>query len=180
MTVRIGITCWIFLAAMLAFSVQTSPAAELIVSDHQVEAGSLPVSIPIELAAEFGEEIAAIQFELGYDDSLIAVDRIDTGESAQTADKTLNSANVSSGVDRIVIQGINNNIMANGIVANIRVDLVAGVPEDVLTLSLDQLVASDAQGDEVSLTAVNGTLTITEGQTNGDSGCFIDVISNTR
>jgi hypothetical protein len=165
---------------MLAWSVQSSPAAELSVADHQAEAGSLPVSIPIELSAEIGEEIAAIQFELSYDDSQIALDRIDIGESAQTADKTLNFANVSSGVDRIVIQGINNNIMANGIVANIRVDLVAGVPDDVLTLSLDQLVASDAQGDEVSLTAVNGTLTITEGQSNGDSGCFIGVISNTR
>jgi hypothetical protein len=165
---------------MLAGNVQSSLAAELIASDHQADAGSLPVSIPIELSVETGEEISAIQFDLSYDDSLIAIDRIDIGESAQTVDKTLNSTNVSSGVDRIVIQGINNNIITNGIVANIRVELVAGVPDDVLTLSLNQLVASDTHGDEVSLTAVNGTLTITEGQSNGDSGCFIDVISNTR
>jgi hypothetical protein len=164
----------------MAWSVQSSPAAELIVSDYQAEAGSLPASIPIELSAENEEEIAAVQFELSYDDSLIAIDRIDIGESAQTADKTLNSANVSSGVDRIVIQGINNNILANGIVANIRIDLVSGVPDDVLMLSLDQLVASDAQGDAVPLTAVNGTLTITDGKSNGDSGCFIGVISNAR
>ena len=71
-----------------------------------------------------------------------------------------------------------NNILANGIVAHIRIDLVAGVPQDALTLSLDQLVASDPQGDEVSLTAVDGTLTITNGQSDGDSSCFIGVISN--
>jgi hypothetical protein len=143
---------------MLVGSVHSSLAAELIASDHQADAGSLPVSIPIELSVETGEDI---------------------GESAQTADKTLNSANVSSGVDRIVIQAMNNNVIDSGIVVNIRIDLVAGVPDDVLTLSLDQRVASDIHGDEVSLTAVNGTLTITEGQSNGDSGCFIDVISNT-
>jgi hypothetical protein len=162
----------------MAWSVQSSPAAELSVANGRAEADSLPVSIPIELSAEMGEEITAIQFDLSYDDSLIAIDRIDIGESAQTADKTLNSAIVSSGVDRIVIQGINNNILADGIVADIRIDLVDGVPEDVITLSLDQLVASDAQGDAVPLTAVSGTLTITDGQSNGDSGCFIGVISN--
>ena len=63
----------VLIVTFFAWSVPSSPAAQLIVADSQASAGSLSVSIPIELATVSGEEIAALQIDLGYDSSKIAL-----------------------------------------------------------------------------------------------------------
>lgn len=173
----------VLIVTFFAWSVQSSPAAQLIVADSQASAGGLSVSIPIELATVSGEEIAALQFDLGYDSSKIALETLNLGAAAQNAGKTVSSSNIFAGVVRIVIHGINNNVIPDGILVNVIIDIPRKASQEVLTLSLSQLVASDTQGDEVPLTAVNGSLTITPKESNGgDSGggggCFIGVISN--
>ena len=176
-------TYLIFLVAFFVCGVHSAYAAQLIMADRQASAGSRSVPIPIELSADPGEEITAIQFDISYDSSKIDIVSITSGAAAQSAGKTINTSNVFAGSVRIVIFGINANISPGGLIANVRFDIDENLTPQVLPFCLTQKVASDAQGDEITLSAVNGSLTITAAQSNsGDSGggggCFIGLICN--
>src|SRR5579862_2241149 len=101
--------------AVLALGAQ---AAEL-----SIEAGTLspgkPVSLAMKLAAGT-EAITGIQFDLEYDSAFLEI-AIDGGPAATDAGKSLRAVKIAPGKQRVLIIGFNQNAMADGVLARIRV-----------------------------------------------------------
>jgi hypothetical protein len=96
-----------------------------------------------------GDAIAGLQFDVEYDGSAVEVSAT-TGDAAEQAGKTVQSAVVHPGLLRVLIVGLNRNEIAEGIVATVRVKLLNG-NAGASTLRLTSSAATNGRAEKVAL-----------------------------
>lgn len=115
-------------------------------------------SMKINLAGG-GNSISGFQFDLTYDPSLFAISG-GTGPAATSAGKELSLADVAVNRKRLALTGLHSNNIGDGTVIQLTIAIAANAPVGNYYLSLDNIIASDSQGQAVQLSAANGVLTI--------------------
>ena len=102
--------------------------------------------------------VATLQFDLAFPSSLSLVSTT-TGSAATSAGKSANGSTISGGV-RVLIFGLNQNLIGSGEVAIIRLNIAAGTPPGTIAVAIGNIVASDALGLNVVVSGIAGSVTV--------------------
>lgn len=132
--------------------------------------GSMGVVVPITLETAIGESVAALNFDLQYDDAILSVADVTLGAAAQAADKLIISGLPITGTVRVIIYGVNQNAIGDGVVANIVFDVSVSAPAGTIPLNFSDAVAASPEAIEVDLQTAPGSVEIT-----GEPTSFADV-----
>jgi hypothetical protein len=98
--------------------------------------------------------ITAFQFDLPVPSSFTVVS-VSAGTSSTTAGKSV-SANLSNGVERVIIFGLNQTPIPTGPVAVVQLKLASTVPNELCPIQMINPSASNAAGSTVPLCLMNG------------------------
>lgn len=112
--------------------------------------GKAPGVIAAPVAIQVGaEQVAALQFDLHFDASRVEILDIVPGPAAEAAKKDVNWTANGQGRSRVILAGLNRNILASGTVAvaTYRVRELPG--SEGATLEMKNVILSDAFGTEV-------------------------------
>ncbi len=114
--------------------------------------------VPVVLDSK-NSAMSGVQFDVQYDNTAITI--IATiASAAKDAGKLLYAADLAPNRRRFVIVGLNPNLIPNGILLNLFVDLKANAPPGQLALSLSNTAGTDPYGLFVSVLGVDGIVTV--------------------
>jgi hypothetical protein len=155
-SVFIRVHAWPFL--MLLFStVIAANSAGLSISTSAAAPGA-GVFVPITFESQ-SSSVAGIQFDLLYDSSALSL-RVTVGDIMRTSGKTLSLREIAPGQMRFLVVGLNQNSIADGtlihLFANVNVNALGGT----YSLQLLNVVASDPSANAVTVTTVDGSITV--------------------
>jgi hypothetical protein len=172
---KIRISFWIVLILLaIAGMARITSAASLNIGNAQASAGQSEVQVDVDLDAAGSEEIASLQLDLQFDDRLKLVD-VTAGSQATAADKSVAWNSRSSGAARVLLYGLNQNVIGNGHVFQLVFDVKSDALSGQSDISADSLTASTPVGGNLSLGAQSGSVDVSGGAApppagNGDDG----------
>jgi len=102
-----------------------------------------------------GQAVAAIQFDISYQNQTLTFS-ISPTSLLSDAGKGIWTANPQPGVTRTLIIGLNQNRIADGVIATLSVATNTGIPPGVYPLGLANAIASDPNGGPVPLSTSDG------------------------
>lgn len=117
------------------------------------------LAIPIVLTPFSGEQVAALQFDADFDPKRMALASelgASLGAAAQAADKSVHAARIRPGLLRVIIAGLNQNVIENGEVAVLHFQRREHSEDPAGVVSLTNVVLSDPTGQEVPARAPGG------------------------
>jgi hypothetical protein len=145
-------------AIVLTMFAVAGNAAELSIG-HGVVAAETPAAIGVSMAGG-GATPTGVQFDLEYDAASLNV-TVEAGPAAAQAGKGVQSAALPSGKLRVLIVGINRNVMADGVVAILHVSLKApAAAGKTFPLGISASAATNAQAAAVPLTGRDGSVRV--------------------
>lgn len=103
--------------------------------------------------------IAALQADFLLPSSF-TVTNIMTGPSANDSGKTVSFAKTSAGTVRMIVAGLNTNLLPKGIVVILNMTTVANTRKAVYSIGINNVVASDDQGNGVPFYGMSGGVTL--------------------
>ncbi|MFH1440743.1 MAG: Ig-like domain-containing protein, partial [Candidatus Omnitrophota bacterium] len=137
--------------------------ANLSVGTNSGYAGDTGILIPINLSSEYEEGlVCAINFDILYDQTALKVEGVTAGEAAAAAEKLVTPSYPEPGVLRVIVFGMNQNKMKDGIIVNVNFEILAGAEAGNKDLKLKACSASDPDAKEVTLNTANGEIEILE------------------
>jgi len=129
------------------------------------------ITLPITLTNVTGTDIAAVSVDIGYDTSIFEKPKAAIGPAGDVADKTISTSEPSSDVFRVTVLSIkNNNVIGDGVVAYLTLDILSNAPGSETTLT-NTTSASDPSGNDVVVDCTDATVTLLgylAGDCNGD------------
>jgi len=102
--------------------------------------------------------IATLQFDLAFSSSLTLVSTT-AGTAATSAGKSATGSAIPGGV-RVLLFGLNQNLIGSGELAIIRFNIVTGTPPGSIPVGISNIVASDALGANVTTSGTGGSITV--------------------
>ena len=114
-------------------------------------------SIDVTISAS-DRPISAIQFDIQYDYQTIAISQA-AGGTTTSAGKSLMASDPRLGTRRLLIAGLKAGVLGTGAIATLSVQAVPSTP-GVYTLVVTNVIAADADGYFVAVSADNGAVTV--------------------
>ncbi|MBW4028833.1 MAG: hypothetical protein HIU93_15810 [Acidobacteria bacterium] len=115
--------------------------------------------INLSLTSVSGAAPSALQFKLGYAATSVANVSLAPGAAAGSAGKTLDCVTESAGLISCLLYGINSNVLSNGVVATVGVQLALS-PGSTVPLQLSEIAATDDSGEAISSTGSSGSIAV--------------------
>ena len=143
----------------VAFPADPGSAATPSISLTDVVAGVAGSALVEVALASGGQALSAVQFDITYQDQTL-VFSVSPGSALAGAGKTIWTANPQPGLERILIVGLNQNLIADGVLAMLSVEVNTGTAPGVYPLGLTNALASDPNGGSVSLSTSDGGVVI--------------------
>lgn len=153
----------IVVTLFLVFCAGLSHAATITVGTDSASPGAQNVILPVNLVSGTGEDVSGLNMDIGYDTSKVTFKGVTTGQAALDAGKTVSSSSPQSGTIRIIVFGLNQTRIADGIIANISFDIQSGI-SGAITLTVSKAAASAPDATSVPLSTVAGSITISSAQ----------------
>lgn len=146
-------------AFVLATFVVAGNAAELTIGSGTLSAPSQPAILNVALASG-GASLTGIQFDLEYDAASLNV-TVAAGPAVGSAGKNLQSAVIQPGKQRILIVGMNQSAIADGVVAVLQVSL-KGRPTGAKTFTIHMSgpAGTNAQAQPVGVSGSDGSVKV--------------------
>jgi hypothetical protein len=146
-------------AILLATFAVAGNAAELSIGNGILNPAAQPLTLNVTLASS-GASLSGMQFDLEYDAAALNV-TVAAGPSAGAAGKNLQSNVMQAGHLRILIVGMNQATIADGIVATLQVSLKgqAGAGR-TLPIRMTAPAGTNAKAQAVALSGGNGSVKI--------------------
>jgi len=115
-------------------------------------------TVSLSLNLSDSNSAASFQLTIEYDASVLENPTAVRGSSLISADKNLYNNTPSDGKLKLVAVGVNNNTIPSGQVATINFSIKSDAPLGTTQLVLDELVASDADGNNLTITGNGGAI----------------------
>jgi hypothetical protein len=74
--------------------------------------------VSVLLAAEEEESVAGLQFDLHFNEKVMTLEKVGVGEAANAASKDINTHALGTGKVRVLIAGLNQNVIQSGAIAH--------------------------------------------------------------
>ena len=134
---------------LLAVAVCAFPAVAAVVSLGQPEFDAGGYWAPVTVTSESDEQVASLQFDFQYDSSRFELAEVYPGEAADQAGKDVMLSRISEDAGRLLVVGVNQNIIEDGPVAVMFLSPLDKSGESPKNLRLDNVVLSDPVGERV-------------------------------
>ena len=131
-------------------------AATLSVEEVEASPGDVNITVDVSLETKSSEQVSDMQFDLAFNDEHLEFVNAEIGPAASAANKTLQSNQLEPGVVRLVISGLNQNAIPDGVVAKTSFALSETAPNEKFVLDAENVILSDPTGLQVFATAVSG------------------------
>ena len=118
------------------------------------------VSVPISLFLSPEEDASAVQFDLLFDAYGLALLEVNPGASALESDKTVGFNLVAEGTVRVVIAGLNQNILSSGTLAEAVFQVPSSPSPVTWCIGLARTVVSGPFGDSLPVEAISGYVAV--------------------
>lgn len=115
------------------------------------------IAVPIHIAPGDGDQMASLQFDLDFDAASVYVTSVEAGACASEAAKDVVFSRTAEGTVRVIVAGMNQNTLEEGVVATVymqRVDDGSTTP----VMELDSIVVADPVGNSVESAYENLTV----------------------
>lgn len=161
-------------------------AATTTVGAQDAAPGESRVRLPVTLALGSGEQVGGLQFDLVFDANALELQEVATGAAAKAASKDVFSSPLSSGRVRVLIAGLNQNTIADGVVADAFFGVASRARAGSLPIAVKSVVLSDPFGNAVPAQHADGAITVhgqgpaAPTQESSRGGCFGGVTSGSR
>ena len=151
-----------------------SGTAHLSVGSGSGYPGDSGISIAVNLSSNpSGDVVAGLNLDLNYDSAALSLTDVTIGQAASSAGKSLSYSEPAAGMARIIIFGLNQDTIADGVIADVSFDILASASSGDKALTLTNYSAIDPNVLSVSLTAVGGAITVLD-NIPPTGGIFID------
>ena len=145
----------------LAILVPMEAAAQTALIRVGNASGNAGTSVDLTVAFTPGATgISTLQFDLTYPSALAFVSTT-TDSAADAAGKSASSSTITGGI-RVLIFGLNQNVIGAGPIAIVRLAIAPGTAPQVLPESISGITASDPDANPVPATGSNGSVTVTQ------------------
>jgi uncharacterized protein (TIGR03437 family) len=145
--------------AFLALCVAAPAAlpAQIVLSNQSASAGASVLS-PVAFASQ-ASSVSGVQFDLQYNNSAMSL-AATLSAAATNSGKTLFAVNLAPNKKRFLIAGVNQNLIPDGTLMNLSVNISLTAPGGVYALTLSNLIATDPSGKATLVMASNGSITV--------------------
>ena len=153
---------WTPLAVILCLAVLAPVEAAAQTATLAVGSASGNAGASVDLTVSFtpgATGVATMQFDLTYPSALAYVSTT-TGSAAAAAGKSASSSAITGGV-RVLVFGLNQNVIGAGAVAVVRLTIASGTAPQTFPVTISGITASDPDANPVSATGTNGSVTVT-------------------
>ena len=121
------------------------------------------ISVPLDISPGSGESVAALQVDIDFDGESLLLSNVVIGKVLETAAKQVEFANVGSGKARIVVYGMNQNLISEGTIATLIFRLTDEPIAGRSTLKLNNAVVCDEWAALVPSSTTDGAIMIIAG-----------------
>jgi len=121
-------------------------AATLTIGSASGSPGNKNISIPVELTSAPGEKVCGFNFDLCFDTSKLSFKEVALGSVAVGAGKSLSFNQPSSNIIRVVVIGLNQNLIGDGTVLTFSFDILDNAPVGKSALTITKASISDPNG----------------------------------
>lgn len=157
--VRQAQRAWIAAAVMLGLC-GAGFAATLAAGHAAGDPGDTDVVVPISLVSAMDEAVAGAQFEIVFSSAALSLAAVNIGAAASAAEKELSSSLIGEGRMRVIVVGFNQNVIADGVIANAQFSIAADSPDSIEEIMLEEAILSDPLAEEVPSETESGSITI--------------------
>jgi len=149
----IALSCTLILTSNLE-------AATLGVGSTSVSPGDKNISIPVDLTSTSGETVCGFNFDLNFDTSRLSFKEVTLGSVATDAGKSISFNQPSSNTIRVVVIGLNQNVIGDGKVLNFTFDIINKAASGKAKLTISKPSMSDPKGKQLSVSTEDGEVNI--------------------
>ena len=150
---------WTCLVVLCSFTYDAS-GATVSLDSILAEQGDTDAVMPLLLAREAPEDVSAIQADITFDSDVFEFVEISAGPVALAATKEASASVVAKGVLRVIVSGMNLDVIESGTVAYLRFGVSPTAVPLEYQFAVEGLIVSDPYGDELPATAAGGTFTV--------------------
>ncbi|MGC9052469.1 MAG: cohesin domain-containing protein [Candidatus Hydrogenedens sp.] len=133
--------------------------AELSIESGYADSGT-QIVLNAMLTVSSSESVSAIQFDILYNPDICELITVIAGASSNSAQKQVQYNIVTPGQARVIIAGLNQNIIPSGSIAQITLQVCASTPAGIYDVSLSRAILSSPIGTSVPVSLINGNLTV--------------------
>lgn len=138
-------------------------AAEVALGRAEAVPGQERVCIPVTLTLQPGEDVSGIQFNLVFRDASVRFEEVIAGPAATEASKSLYANTLSPREVLVLIAGLNQGQIRNGIIAQCYANVAADASPGQHPVALDKLTVSDPYGTRLPSQMAYGAIIVGRG-----------------
>ncbi len=113
-------------------------------------------ALPLHLDPYLSEEVSAVLVDIAFDSNSLTLSEAIPGPAAAAAGKSVNVVEFSPGVVRVIVAGLNQEAMYEGVVAEVSLLFSPGIPPGFHPVSLGYTELSDPYGSRLEVSTVSG------------------------
>jgi hypothetical protein len=152
--------CYIVASAITLIFISNLQAATLTIGSASGSPGTKNISIPINLTSASGERVCGFNFDLSFDTSKLSFKDVTLGSAATQVGKSLSYSQPSSNTIRVVVVGLNQNIIGDGTVLTFTFDVLSNAPAGKTELAITKPSLSDQNGKALAVNIKDGELEV--------------------
>jgi len=134
--------------------------ATLRVGTIDAAAGDAGVIVPVTLTSGSGERVVGLQFTVTMDAQSLTLTDINDGSAADAAGKDASFALIPDAPTTVFVVGLNTNVIPDGSVADLIVDVDASADDGLQPISLSNAILVDVYTEKVPSTSYDGGITV--------------------
>jgi hypothetical protein len=165
-----GVAAALLLA--LVCGAQNARAATLTMSNvEDVQPGDTAVDLPMSLSNNGASaSVGGVQADVSYDISVLALTTVKPGAAAQSAGKNVSFNEVSEGVVRVIVAGLNQKNIQDGVLAALMFNVAKGAQPGSYPVTVTAAELVTPNGVQVAGYTVPGSVTVVAAAAEGESG----------
>jgi len=151
----IAFSCTIILTSNLE-------AATLSVGSASGSPGDKNIAVPVGLTSTPGEKVCGFNFDLSFDTSRLSFKEVTLGSGAVDAGKSLSFSQPSSNTIRVIVVGLNQNVIDDGEVLTFTFDILDKASGGKAEITITKPSISDPKGKLLAVSTEDGELHVSK------------------
>lgn len=150
----------ILLLTLAVGAAASSPTVVISAGSASGNPGDTNINVPVSLQSKDGAHVVGLNFDLSFDDNRLNVSSVTIGPAASGAGKIMSWSQLSTSTVRVIIFGLNQDMIPNGTVANVIFNVLDDAAPETSHLVLSNAAATDPSSSGIGVRLNNGSFTV--------------------
>jgi len=155
-----NLVCCVIALSYILILTSNLNAATLTIGSSSGSPGNKNISVPISLTSAPGEQVCSFNFDLNFDAAKLSFKEVMLGSVAEGAGKSLSFSQPCSNTIRVVVVGLNQNVINDGTVLTFTFDILNNTPAGKTKLTITKPSISDPNGKALAVNIGGGVLEV--------------------